>query len=167
MSRASPEMRKFANRLIGYETRRNKSFATNGGSGFDVCAKLRPQLVTMLGHGGYNGLLARALSLAKAEVPSLRAVVVTANGVLEGGTELHAKLAPGEILEGREVLLAQLLGLLVAFIGEKLTMRLVLEVWPKVILDDLDFGNGGRDEFVGRNGYVGKIENGGKNEKTN
>jgi hypothetical protein len=31
-----------------------------------------------------------------------------------------------------------LLGLLVAFIGENLTVRLLREVWPKVPLDDLD-----------------------------
>jgi len=41
-------------------------------------------------------------------------------------------------------LLAQLLGLLVTFIGEALTVRLVREVWPKVPLDDLDFGNAGQ-----------------------
>jgi hypothetical protein len=44
--------------------------------------------------------------------------------------------------EGRVVLLAQLLGLLVAFIGESLTLRLVLEVWPKVPLEDLELSNG-------------------------
>jgi hypothetical protein len=41
-------------------------------------------------------------------------------------------------------MLAQLLGLLVAFVGESLTVRLVREVWPKVRLDDLDFGNEGK-----------------------
>jgi hypothetical protein len=33
-----------------------------------------------------------------------------------------------------------------AFIGEILTLRLVREVWPKVPLNDLDFGNRGKNE---------------------
>jgi len=44
--------------------------------------------------------------------------------------------------EGRVVLLAQLLGLLVAFIGEDLTLRLVREVWPKLSINDVNFGKG-------------------------
>ena len=44
------------------------------------------------------------------------------------------------------VLVAQLLGLLVAFIGETLTLRLVREVWPKLPLNDLDFGRGDKNE---------------------
>ena len=38
------------------------------------------------------------------------------------------------------MLLAQLLGLLVAFVGKNLTLRLVREVWPNSKLDGLDFG---------------------------
>jgi hypothetical protein len=49
---------------------------------------------------------------------------------------------PAEIFDGRVVLLAQLLGLLVAFIGERLTLSLVREIWPRIPLNDLDFGNG-------------------------
>jgi hypothetical protein len=39
-----------------------------------------------------------------------------------------------------------LLGLLVAFIGEDLTLRLVREVWPKLSLNNLDFGKGYKNE---------------------
>jgi hypothetical protein len=44
------------------------------------------------------------------------------------------------------VLLAQLLGLLNAFIGEVLTLRLLRDVWPKIPLDNLEFGNGDKNE---------------------
>ena len=99
-----------------------------------------------MGNAGFRALLSRALALANAEVPWLRAVQVKADGSLEGLEELHAQLDPDEIFEGRVVLLAQLLGLLVAFIGENLTLRLVREVWPKLSLNDLDFGKGGKNE---------------------
>ena len=67
-------------------------------------------------------------------------------GLWKGWRNFTRNVDPEELSEGEVVLLAQLLGLLVAFIGEKLTLRLVREVWPQVPLDDLDFGKGGKDE---------------------
>jgi hypothetical protein len=68
---------------------------------------------------------------------------VKADGTLERAEE---QLKADELFEGRVVLLAQMLGLLVAFIGEPLTLRLVREVWPQAPLDDLDFGDGRKNE---------------------
>jgi hypothetical protein len=48
--------------------------------------------------------------------------------------------------EGRIVLLAQLLGLLVAFIGENLAVRLVREAFPKAPVNNLDLVNGRKYE---------------------
>ena len=63
-------------------------------------------------------------------------------GLWKGWRNLTRNVNPEELFEGGVVLLAQLLGLLVAFIGESLTLRLVREVWPQLPLDDLDFGKG-------------------------
>jgi hypothetical protein len=139
-------MRNFAKRLIADEARGNKPSATKNPADFDACEKLRPNLATLMGNSGYHALLSRTLALAQAEVPWLRAVHVKADGSLEGVEEHHAQLDPDELFEGRVVLLAQLLGLLVAFIGKNLTLRLVGEVWPKAALDDLDFGTEGKNE---------------------
>ena len=139
-------MRDFAKRLIAYETLKNKSSEAKTPAAFHVADKLRPHLATLMGNGGFRALLSRALALANAEVPWLRAVHVKADGTLEGLEELHAQLDPAEFLEGRVVLLAQLLGLLVAFIGPSLTSRLVGEIWPQISLKDLDSGNGDRNE---------------------
>jgi hypothetical protein len=99
-----------------------------------------------MGNVGFRALLSRALALANAEVPWLVAVHVNADGSFEGLDKLGAQVDPDEIFEGCVVLLAQLLGLLVAFIGEELTLRLVLEVWPKLPLKQLDFGRGSKNE---------------------
>jgi hypothetical protein len=40
------------------------------------------------------------------------------------------------------ILVAQLLALLVAFVGESLTRRIVREVWPKLSFTDSDFRKG-------------------------
>jgi hypothetical protein len=126
-------MRVFAERLIAYERRDNKSSETKTPAAFLVGEKLRPHLAPLMGNVGFRALLSRALALANAEVPWLRAVhVKAADGSFQGLDELGAQVDPDEIFEGRVVLLAQLLGLLVAFIGEDLTLRLVREVWPKL-----------------------------------
>jgi hypothetical protein len=132
-------MRNFARCLIAYETLGNGSPGTETPAGFNVCEKLRLHLATFMGKTGFHTLLSRSLALSTAEVPWLCAVRAKADDSLAGLQELHAQLDPEEFSAGEVVLLAQLLGLLVAFIGEKLTVRLVREVWPKVPLDDLDF----------------------------
>ena len=113
---------------------------------FLVDEKLRPHLTTVMGNVGFRALLSRALALAGAEVSWLRAVHVKADGSLEGLDELEVQVKPGEIAEGKIVLLAQLLGLLVAFIGENLTLWLVHEAWPELSLDGLDLGAGDANE---------------------
>jgi hypothetical protein len=139
-------MRNFAKRIVADEARGNNPSAPKPPADFNTSEKLRPNLTTLMGNAGFHALLSRALTLAKAEVPWLRAVQVKADGTLEKVEELHAQLDPADLFEGRVVMLAQLLGLLVAFIGENLTVRLVREVWPKVRLNDLGFSNEGKNE---------------------
>jgi hypothetical protein len=139
MSRATPQMRTIAMRLIVHEARGNKPSVAKAVADLSTCEKLRPHLATLVGNGGYHALLSRALVLAQAEVPWLRAVRVKAEGTLEGVEQHHAQLGPDKFFEGRVVLFAQLLGLLVAFIGENLTLGLVREVWPNATLDGLAF----------------------------
>lgn len=141
MSRATPQMRNFAKRLIAYEAGGNKSSGIKTPAAFLVCEKLRPQLAMLAGNGGFHALLSRAFALANPEVPWLRTVHINADGSLEGLEELHTRLDRDELFDGGVVLVAQLLGLLLAFIGENLTLRLLREVWPRVPLDDLVFDN--------------------------
>jgi hypothetical protein len=131
MSRATSEMRSIAKGLMALETPRSRSSAAKSPAGFRVVEKLRPHLANLMGNGGYRALLARALALAGAEVSWLGAVRVKTDGNFEGLEEARARLDPAEFLEGGTVLMAQLLGLLVALVGPSLTSRLLGEVWPK------------------------------------
>jgi hypothetical protein len=139
-SRRIPQMRNLAERLIAYETGGNKSSAAKNPAAFSVCEKLRPNLATLMGNTGIHALISRALARAKAEVPSLRAIQVKTDSSLAGVDKLGAEANPEELARGSVVLVAQLLGLLVAFIGEELTLQLVREVWPQLSLKDLGFG---------------------------
>jgi len=137
-----PQMRSIAQRLITYEAQGEKSSETAEISSFRVTDRLRPQLATLMGHGGFRALLARALALGSAEVRWLGEVQVRADGTLDGLATAHASLEPEEFHEGRVVVLARLLGLLVAFIGPALTLRLIVEIWPQLAADNVDLGDG-------------------------
>jgi hypothetical protein len=142
MNQAAPPTRDLAMRLIAFDTRGNKSPGIQDADAFQVCNKLRPHLVTLVGNDAFRALLAHALALAKAEVPALRTVQVKADGTLETSEEIRARIHADKFFEGRVVLLEQLLGLLVAFIGGNLTLSIVREIWPKVALKDLHLDNG-------------------------
>jgi hypothetical protein len=144
MNRATAQMRMIAERLIEYETQAKDSAVAGGGAHFQVTERLRPHLATLMGNGGFRALLARAHVLACVEVSWLRTVKVSAEGTLDGLETPHARLTPAQFREGRIILLAQLLGLLVAFIGPGLTSRLVGEIWPQLAAENVDFGNGGK-----------------------
>src|SRR4029079_19329494 len=118
MNRATLQMRDLAERLIAYEAKGELSAQRPGSSRFPVCDMLGPHLMTLMGTAGFRALLSRALALACEQAAWLRAVHVKADGTMEGLDELHVQLDRDESMEGRTVLVAQLLGLLVAFIGE-------------------------------------------------
>ena len=146
MSRATPRLRNLARRVIAFEAKKNGPATRNGPPAFPVHEELYPLLESLIGSGGLRALLSRALALAIAELPWLRSIPGSADGALEEGAEPCAQLDPDKFFEGRVVVLAQLLGLLEAFIGESLTMRLVRDAWPKVSFNDLDLGEGDAHE---------------------
>jgi hypothetical protein len=84
----------------------------------------------LVGVAGFRSLMSRAVAMAKAEVPSLAAVQVRADGSLEGLDGAGPDQIAGAGSEAGVVIVAQLLGLLVTFIGEPLTLRLVRDAWP-------------------------------------
>lgn len=96
---------------------------------------LRVSLTRFAGAEGFTAMLRRALALARADVPSLQNVKVKADGHMEG-LEALAAHAPGEATEAAVAITAHLLWLLVTFIGERLTLRLVLEAWPGASLKE-------------------------------
>jgi len=135
-----PVSRQLARRLLTYESAAGKNSELTESAAFRVCEKLRQPLSTLAGVAGFRSLLSRALALARAEVPSLNAVQVGADGSLKGLDELGPQIDKDLSTEGGAILIAQLLGLLLTFIGEGLTLRLVKDVWPDSAFDDRDSG---------------------------
>jgi hypothetical protein len=137
MSRATVPMRDLAERLIACETQDTESSQGETPPAFQVCDKLRPYLATLAGKAGFQALLSRALAVASAEVSCLRGVQAEADGTLSGWGK-RPQSNPEEDADGSVLLVAELLSLLVAFIGEDLTLRLVSQAWPELDFSDLD-----------------------------
>ena len=128
MNRATPELRIYAESLIDYEMSRNASSKSSPTAAFVVIEKLSPHFGALMGAAGFRALISRALALADAEVAWLRELHVKADGSFEELNELEAQANPEEIAAGGVILLARLLGLLVTFIGEDLTLLLLSNI---------------------------------------
>jgi hypothetical protein len=87
-----------------------------------VYERLRRHLGATVGFDGFQALASRALALARSESPRLNAVEVTANGGLSGLGEVESQ---GDDGEAGIILIAQLLGLFLTFLGEATTLGLI------------------------------------------
>jgi len=111
-----------------------------------VLGKLRPQLTVLVGNAGFTALLGRALSLAASEAPWMKRMQVEAAGGLSGMAEAMASTGVEAIAEGSAYLVMQVLQLLVAFIGENLTMMMIVEAWPDYPMNGIEKRQGSSDE---------------------
>jgi hypothetical protein len=136
MSRNVPSSKicQLAQRLLANEVAGDHAAEANVPALALVAEKLRRPLVTLTGIAGFRSLLARALTLAETQTPALDIVQIEADGSLTGFGDLGNQ---DQVAEAGVALIAELLGLLVTFIGEHLMLTLVREAWPDLpILDD-------------------------------
>lgn len=151
--RTSSKTRDLAQRLLAYEAAAGKTSELEEAAALRVYEKLRQRLGEFVGVAGFQSLAFRALSQAKSEAPSLWAVRVAADGSLQGLEEF--RLQPGEFepqlgsgkdqaSEAGVALIARLLGLLLIFLGEALTLNLLRNAWPDEVFDN-------RNSTLGRN----------------
>ena len=126
-----PQTRDLAERLIAYESAAGKTSEPSKLAAFRVCETLRQPLCSLAGVAGFRSLLSRALTLARAEAPSLSAVQIAPDGSLQGLDDLRPEIDTDQAREAGVILITQLIGLLLFFMGEGLTLRLVIsEVLP-------------------------------------
>jgi hypothetical protein len=90
-----------------------------------VYERLRRQLGASVGVDGFQALASRALALAKSESPRLSAVQLTENGGLRGLGEVKSQADVDGDGEAGIILIAQLLGMFLTFLGEATTLRLI------------------------------------------
>ena len=142
------KMRDLAHRLHAYEVVEGKTSEPSELATIRVYEKLRKSLSAFAGVAAFESIAFRALTQAKSETPSLWPVQIATDGSLQGLGEFEPqididKVGAGEYPagEGGIILIARLLGLLLIFLGETLTLNLLRNAWPGASLDDLNPGN--------------------------
>jgi hypothetical protein len=141
MNTLTPAIQKLSRRLIALESARDPSDARVNPAA-RACEKVQVPLTKLAGTDGFRSLMTRAMTLAKAEVPWLASVQVRTDGSLEGFDAARGQLGAVQCDEAGAVVVAQLLGLLVTFIGEPVTLRLVRDAWPDVSVTEMNAGSG-------------------------
>jgi hypothetical protein len=140
------KMRELVQDLLAYE-----AFAgeTSNSATFRVYEKLRQGLGQFAGAIGFQSLASRALTLARSEAPSLSAVRVSEEGALVGLGQIEHqfdidKIQAGEFpaSEGEIIFISHLLGLLLLFLGETLTLSLLRITWPGATFDNFSSEHG-------------------------
>jgi hypothetical protein len=117
--------RELARSLVASETDASTTSLHTSAASVRVYERLRRQLGAPVGVDGFQALASRALALARSQSPRLSAVQVTANGGLRGLGEVPSQTDADEDGEAGIVLIAQLLGLCLTFLGEATTLRLI------------------------------------------
>jgi hypothetical protein len=117
--------RDLARSLVASETDASTKTLQTEPAAVRVYDRLRRQLGAPVGVDGFHALASRALALAKAESPRLNAVQIAANGGLRGLGEVESETDADEGGEAGVILIAQLLGLFLTFLGEATTLRLI------------------------------------------
>jgi len=129
----SLQTRDLAQRLLAFEVIAGGSSGPAELAAFRLCEAMRQPVCALAGVTGFRALLARALALARAESPNLSVVQVAENGSLKGLDEFRPQTDTDRAREAGIILIAHLIGLLLVFIGEGTTLRLVIsEVLPHV-----------------------------------
>lgn len=141
MNTVTPAIQNLSRRLIALESARDPSDARVS-SAARACEKVQVPLTKLAGTAGFRSLMTRAMALARAEVPWLDAVQVRADGSLEGFDAAGGQLGAVQCDAAGAVVVAQLLGLLVTFIGEPVTLRLVRNAWPDASVTGMNAGSG-------------------------
>ena len=134
-----PQTRELALRLLAYQNAAGKNSEATELAAFRVCETLRQPLCALAGVAGFRSLLSRALTLARAEAPSLSAIQVAADGALQGLDKFRSQVDAEQAREAGIILITQLLGLLVRVVGEAMTLQLV----TSEILPDFKFSQSG------------------------
>ena len=106
-----------------------------------VCDKLRLHLAKLMGLDGFTLLLVRSLTFARGDFPWLETIQAERDGSLNGLRPSVQTQEPAELMAGFAAVLAYFFGLLLAFIGGDLTLRLIRGIWPdNDILSDTCIG---------------------------
>jgi hypothetical protein len=131
MAKTTPVTRELSRQILAQEGNSDAEAGEALKVAQRVLDRMRAHLSNYVGDAGYRAILSRAYGFAKAEDRWLRETCRMANGTLEFAAADSSK----EAVIGVQVVLAHVLALLDALVGEALTLGLMQDVWPALTLD--------------------------------
>ena len=134
----TPTQRDRARRLLLHEAGGDESADVLGAAAERVCQRLSHHAGKVLGADTFKALITRALALVKPDYPFLGPVTVELpeaclKGLRESLQTQTASLAADAVV----AVLATFLALLAGFIGEELSLSVLVEVWAERSLADV------------------------------
>jgi hypothetical protein len=147
----SSKTRALAHRLLAYEAIADKNSEPVESATLRVYEKLHQSFCALAGVAAFQSIAFRALTQAKAEAPGLWEAQIAADGSLEGLGEFEPQpdafepqLGSGkqQVGDGGVILIDHILGLLLMFLGQAITINLLRNTWPGASFDDRNAGNG-------------------------
>ncbi len=124
-------------RILARQTLAQESNGIESSNGSaDACIraseKLRIEMQRLVGITGYSTLITHAMTLGRMEDPWLESVVIEPDGSLVWRSDSAQVQDPDPLVSGCETLLARTMELLVIFLGETVTLRLLRNIWPEL-----------------------------------
>jgi hypothetical protein len=147
----SLKTRDLAHRLLAFEVAADGASEPLGSATIRVYEKLRQSLCALAGVAAFQSIAFRALTQAKSEAPGLWVAQIAEDGSLQGLGELEPQpdefepqLGSGkeQVGDGGVILIDHILGLLLIFLGQAITINLLRNAWPGASFDDRNAGNG-------------------------
>lgn len=144
MHEVSSATRSLAARILRIEAGGQSDSTSLAEAGKRAFEGLRPRLTELLGNQGFIALLRRAKFLAQGQFPMLTGLRID----VQDGADLPGLEAingvnvdePAQAAAALAELLARFLWLLETFLGQALTVHLLGEIWPQLLLEDEDSG---------------------------
>jgi hypothetical protein len=127
-------IREMARQLIEFEADNAKRSNQQSNAIIIVTNKLRLYLTKLTGTLGVNALFSRALTISKTQVQTLRDIEVLPDGTLQGLENVS------EDSDAATIIVAELLCLLITFIGISLTIHMLHDIWPEIRTESNELG---------------------------
>lgn len=132
MSIILPTVRTLAEQLFAIESS-DAAIDTSSDAAVRVCEKLRVVLTRLTGEDGFATLLRRAVALSRADHPELESVLLKDDQIEALGAGIFE--SNGAQSSPLETIVMHLIELLIEFVGETLTRRLIQDAWPEQMLE--------------------------------
>jgi hypothetical protein len=137
MKPENPKLQNLALRLFEHEASKSGNSDEPVKAIESCCQRLHDRLDRLIGAGGFRALLNRALYLAKKKHTWLEGVGIQdyPGCQFKDLREAAKGKKPATVNEACTLMLANVIWLLVTFIGEDITIGLIQEAWPDVRAD--------------------------------